>query len=144
MKDNIKVSISVLCADFSSLASEIRKIEESGADMIHVDIMDGHFVPPITIGPMIVKTLRPLTRLPIDAHLMVEYPDLLFDDLAEAGVDVISIHAECYGNLKEGCRAFGEFPKEIDFLDLSRATQAVEKIKKLGKKSFMVVKRDKG
>lgn len=139
MSKSIKISVSILCADFSSLADEIKKIEKSGADMVHVDVMDGHFVPPITIGSMIVKAIRPLTKLPIDVHLMVEHPEVLIEEFAQAGADIISIHAECYGDLRVECRGFGDYPKEIDLLDSNRVRQDIVKIKKLGKKAFMVV-----
>ncbi len=139
MNKPIQISVSILCADFSCLADEIKKIARSGADMIHVDVMDGHFVPPVTIGAMIVKAIRPLTKLPIDAHLMVEHPETMIEDFAQAGADSISIHAECYGNLKQGCRGFGEFPKEIDLLDSFKAKQDIAKIKELGKKVFLVI-----
>ncbi|HSV43249.1 MAG TPA: ribulose-phosphate 3-epimerase [Candidatus Bathyarchaeia archaeon] len=135
----IQISVSILCADFANLTEEIKKIEKAGADMVHVDVMDGHFVPPVTIGALLVKAVRPLTKLPIEAHLMVEYPETMIDDFANAGADIISIHAECYGNLKKECRGFGEFPKEIDRLDTFRAKGAVARIKALGKKAFMVV-----
>lgn len=139
MNKSIKISVSILCADFSYLADEIKKIEKSGADMIHVDVMDGHFVPPITIGAMIVKAVRPLTKLFIDVHLMVEHPEVLIEEFVQAGADSISIHAECYGSLKPECRGFGDFPKEIDSLDSNKARQDIDKIKKLGKKVFMVI-----
>jgi len=139
MKNNIQVSVSILCADFANLADEVKKIEKSGADMIHVDVMDGHFVPPVTIGALIVKAVRPLTRLPIDAHLMVEYPGTQIADFIGAGTDSISIHAECYGELKPGCRKFGEFPKEITALDSLKAKQDIARIKEAGRKAFMVI-----
>jgi len=139
MNKPIQVSISILCADFMNLAHEIRKIEKSGADMVHVDVMDGHFVPPITIGSLILKALRPLTRLPIDAHLMVEHPETQIQDFLDAGADSISIHAECYGKLKPQCLKFGEFPKEITGLDSLRARQDIDRIKQAGKQAFMVI-----
>jgi len=139
MSDPIQVSVSILCAKFAVLSQEIKKIEESGADMIHVDIMDGHFVKPLTMGPIIVKALRPLTRLAMDAHLMVEYPESLFDDLSEAGADSISIHAECFGALKPVCRGFGRFPKELESFDAKRAAEAIKRIQSLGMKALLTV-----
>ena len=97
----IRIAPSILSADFSCLRRELDKIENSGADMVHLDIMDGHFVPPITIGPIIVKALRPYTKLPFDAHLMVENPDKYIKDFYEAGADIITVHAEVVRDLEK-------------------------------------------
>ncbi|MEW5894476.1 MAG: ribulose-phosphate 3-epimerase [Candidatus Omnitrophota bacterium] len=139
MNNSIKISISILCADFARLADEVRKIEKSGADMIHVDVMDGHFVPPVTIGPLILKALRPLTTLPIDAHLMVEHPETMLNDFAAAGADIITVHAECYGRLKPEAAGFGNFPKEIAEIHGSKAKEDIAMIRSLGKKVFMAL-----
>ena len=85
---------SILSADLSNLAQQIRLVEMSGADWIHCDIMDGHFVPNITFGPVIVKAARKCTKLPIDVHLMIENPDNYLDDFRNAGADIISVHFE--------------------------------------------------
>jgi ribulose-phosphate 3-epimerase len=90
----IKIAPSILSADFARLGDEIRAIDAAGADYVHVDVMDGHFVPNITIGPLIVEALRPVTRLPLDVHLMIENPDQYIPAFAEAGADIIVIHAE--------------------------------------------------
>ncbi len=90
----IKIAPSLLSADFGNLASEIRKCEEGGADILHADIMDGHFVPNISYGPMIVEKIRPLSKLPIDSHLMITDPDKFIPMFVDAGTDMISIHAE--------------------------------------------------
>jgi ribulose-phosphate 3-epimerase len=89
-----KISPSILSADFSRLGEEVKAIEKAGADYIHVDIMDGHFVPNITIGPMVVKAIRPLTSLPLDVHLMIQNPDDFLDDFIEAGADILVVHVE--------------------------------------------------
>lgn len=96
-----KVAPSILSADFSNLEDDIKKVEAAGADMIHCDIMDGHFVPNITIGPLIVKALRKITKLPLDVHLMIENPDRYIPDFARAGADIICIHAEASKSLIE-------------------------------------------
>jgi ribulose-phosphate 3-epimerase len=96
-----KVAPSILSADFSRLEQELKKVEAAGADMIHVDVMDGHFVPNITIGPLIVKAAKKSTRLPLDVHLMIENPDRYIPDFARAGASIISIHAESSKNLRE-------------------------------------------
>jgi len=97
----IKIAPSILSANFKNLEAEIRKVEAAGADLIHVDVMDGHFVPNITIGPMVVKALRAITRLPLDVHLMIENPDRYIPDFARAGADLITIHVEASKNLEE-------------------------------------------
>ena len=90
----IKIAPSILSADFLKLEEEIRSIETSGADLVHLDIMDGHFVPNITFGPMIVKQIRPLVKLPFDAHLMIENPTQFIQKFADAGCEMITVHAE--------------------------------------------------
>jgi ribulose-phosphate 3-epimerase len=95
-----KIAPSILSADFSRLGDEIRAIEKGGADVIHVDVMDGHFVPNITIGPLVVQGLKKLTSLPLDVHLMIENPERYLEVFAQAGSDWITIHAEVCPNLK--------------------------------------------
>ena len=90
----IKVAPSILSADFSCLDKEIRKVESAGADLIHVDVMDGHFVPNITIGPVVVKFIRKVTKLPLDVHLMIENPERYVDAFVDAGADMITVHIE--------------------------------------------------
>jgi ribulose-phosphate 3-epimerase len=97
----VKIAPSILSANFKNLEAEIRKVEEAGADLIHVDVMDGHFVPNITMGPLVVKALRGITRLPLDVHLMIENPDRYIPDFARAGADIITIHVEASKNLEE-------------------------------------------
>ncbi|SNZ09494.1 ribulose-5-phosphate 3-epimerase [Terribacillus aidingensis] len=89
-----KIAPSILSADFASLGNEIKDVEKGGADYIHVDVMDGHFVPNITIGPLIVEAIRPVTKLPLDVHLMIENPDSYIETFAKAGADIITVHQE--------------------------------------------------
>ena len=111
---SIKIAPSILSADFSQLGNEIKRLEEAGADMIHVDVMDGHFVPNLTIGPPVIKTLRNYTKLPFDVHLMIAPVHKYIKNYAEAGADIITIHPEATDNLK----------------------QSIDHIKSLGKKSW--------
>jgi ribulose-phosphate 3-epimerase len=95
----VKIAPSILSADFSKLGEEIKDVERGGADYIHVDVMDGHFVPNITIGPLIVDSIRPITKLPLDVHLMIENPDQYIEDFAKAGADYITVHVEACHHL---------------------------------------------
>lgn len=94
-----KIAPSVLSANFSKLGEEIREVEAGGADYIHVDVMDGHFVPNITIGPLIVEAIRPITSLPLDVHLMIGNPDAYIPMFAKAGADILTVHAEACTHL---------------------------------------------
>jgi ribulose-phosphate 3-epimerase len=94
-----KIAPSILSADFTRLAEEVRAVEEAGADYIHVDVMDGHFVPNITIGPLVVKAVRRTTRLPLDVHLMISNPDRFIEAFVKAGADIVTIHAEAATHL---------------------------------------------
>jgi ribulose-phosphate 3-epimerase len=109
MPQKIKVAPSILSADFSRLGEEIRAVESAGADIIHVDVMDGHFVPNITIGPMIVKAAREVTKLPLDVHLMITNPELYIADFAKAGADYITVHVEIAFHLNRLVQSIKEY-----------------------------------
>jgi ribulose-phosphate 3-epimerase len=95
----VKIAPSILSADFARLGEEIKVVENGGADYIHVDVMDGHFVPNITIGPLIVEAIRPITKLPLDVHLMIENPDQYIEAFAKSGADFITVHVEACKHL---------------------------------------------
>lgn len=95
----VKIAPSILSADFAKLGEEVVDVEKGGADFIHVDVMDGHFVPNITIGPLIVQAIRPVTKLPLDVHLMIENPDQYIEAFAKAGADYITVHVEACRHL---------------------------------------------
>jgi ribulose-phosphate 3-epimerase len=103
-----KISPSILAADFSRLGDEISAVEKADADMIHIDVMDGHYVPNITMGPLVVRAVRKVTKLPLDVHLMIENPDQYISEFADAGADMISIHAETCPHLNRSIQCLIE------------------------------------
>lgn len=113
MKDSIRIAPSLLSADFSRLGEEIKAVEAAGADWIHLDVMDGHYVPNITIGPAVVRSLRAVSRIPFDVHLMIENPEQYIEAFSKAGSDIITVHVEASHHLngtvnlikKLGCKA---------------------------------------
>jgi ribulose-phosphate 3-epimerase len=113
----VKLAPSILAADFARLGEQVREADQAGADRIHVDVMDGHFVPNITMGPVVVKALRPITKLPLEVHLMIEHPIRYLDAFAEAGADSLLVHVENAANLH----------------------RTVQHIKALGKKAGVVI-----
>lgn len=109
----IKIAPSILAANFAKLGEEVLEVEKGGADWIHIDVMDGHFVPNITMGPIAVEAVRPLTSLPLDVHLMIENPDRYIEDFAKAGADYITVHVEACPHLHRTIqliRSFGVKP----------------------------------
>ena len=109
----IQISPSILSADFSQLGNEIKRLEQGGADMIHVDVMDNHFVPNLTIGPPVIKSLRKHTKLPFDVHLMIDPVHKYIKNFAEAGSDIITIHPEATKNLEESINHIKSFKKKV-------------------------------
>jgi ribulose-phosphate 3-epimerase len=103
-----KIAPSILSADFTRLGDEIRDVENAGADYIHIDVMDGHFVPNITIGSMIVEAVKRTTKLPLDVHLMISNPDQYIDDFRKAGADIITVHAEAVNHLHRSIQLIRE------------------------------------
>jgi len=109
---SIKISPSILSADFSQLGSEIKKLEEANADLIHIDVMDGHFVPNITIGPDVIGKLRKYTSLPFDVHLMISPVNNFIKNFADAGADIITIHPEATNNIENSIKIIKSFKKK--------------------------------
>ena len=118
----IKISPSILSGDFSQLGSEIQKLEKAGADMIHVDVMDGHFVPNLTIGPPVIKSLRKHSKLPFDVHLMISPVHKYIKNFADAGADIITVHPEATKNLGDTIKHIKNFNKKVG-LSLNPETQ---------------------
>ena len=113
MGSAIKISPSILSADFSKLGEEIVALEKAGADYIHIDVMDGHFVPNITIGPEIIKRLRPVTKLTFDVHLMISPVNNFIKDFADAGADIITFHPEATENVSETINLIKKLGKKV-------------------------------
>src|SRR3989337_994985 len=119
-----KIAPSILSADFSRLGEEVRRVEEAGADWIHVDVMDGAFVPNITVGPFILEAVRKVTSLPLDVHLMIERPEQYISEFADAGADVITVHFEAWTHLHRTIQAIKEKGKKAG-VSLNPATPLV-------------------
>jgi ribulose-phosphate 3-epimerase len=125
----VLIAPSILSADFSKLGQEIRDIERAGGDWIHVDVMDGHFVPNITIGPAVVRSVRNVTRMPLDVHLMISNPERYIESFAKAGSDIITFHIECEDDPNEVIRLIRYYKKKVGIsIRPKTAPEAIEKI----------------
>lgn len=135
----VKVSVSILAADFARLGEDIKKAEEAGCQMVHIDVMDGQLAPNITIGPCIIKAIRPLTKLEIDAHLMIDNPWLYIDDYIDAGSDYITLHVEAYGLEKPDVEKIKTLPRTVDKIDMEKLRGDLKKIKSRGRKAAVAI-----
>ena len=144
----VKIAPSILSADFSKLGDEIKAVEDAGADWIHVDVMDGHFVPNITIGPPVVDSIRKVTDLPLDVHLMIDTPDAYIKSFADAGADILTVQVEACSHLNRTIQIIKEQKERIadsseavvivgeqetSLADFKEKTKTIRKKRKLGK-----------
>jgi len=139
MNKPIEISASILAADFGNLKNDIKRCEDAGVDRFHIDCMDGHFVPNLTIGPVLVEAMRKHTRLVLEAHLMIEHPGYYIESYAKAGADIIQLQLECYGERSSSCRQWNQWPKAVDQLDIPALRADLKKIRDLKKKAFVVI-----
>jgi len=129
MTSTIKLAPSILSADFARLGAAVAEAEAAGADRVHVDVMDGHFVPNLTIGPVVVRSLRAATKLPLECHLMIEDPDMYAGDFAAAGADTITVHPEGARHLHRTVHKIKEFGKRVGVaLNPATSEAAIEEI----------------
>lgn len=141
----IKIAPSLLAADFARLGDEIQKVEAGGADLLHLDVMDGHFVPNLTVGPLIVEWIRKVTSLPLDCHLMIMEPEKYVDAFADAGADSITFHAEAVAREAARRRKEHGYVMQLicqDFYERSRLDETIDRIRAKGKRVGIAVNPD--
>ena len=134
---NIQISPSILSADFSQLGEEIKRLEDGGADLIHVDVMDGHFVPNITIGPPVIKNLRKYTKLPFDVHLMISPVHKYIENYAEAGADIIETNTFSSNKIAQDDYNLGTIIHDLNFMSAKIAKEAAKKFSSKLKPRFV-------
>ena len=139
MKRKIIFAPSILSADFSNLKEEIKKCEDAGADRIHLDVMDGHFVPNLTIGPIVVESIRKTTSLPLDVHLMIERPENYINDFINAGVNLIAFHIEEFRGNESSPSQEGVYPRATIDMDEERVREVIRMIKIKGVKAAIAL-----
>ncbi len=139
MERKIIFAPSILSADFSNLKEEIKKCEDAGADRIHLDVMDGHFVPNLTIGPVVVESIRKITSLPLDVHLMIEKPENYINDFINAGADLIAFHVEEYRGKNSPPPKEGVYPRTTIDMDEEKVREVIQKIKMKGVKAALAL-----
>src|SRR5437899_6178639 len=137
-KKTVKIAPSILAADFARLGEQVAEVERCGADRIHVDVMDGHFVPNISIGPVVVEALRPVTRLPLEVHLMISEPDLYLDAFAKAGADTLLVHVEGAIHLNRTLQHIRHLKKKVGVV-INPATSAAALTEILGDIDMVLV-----
>lgn len=145
MTPRIRIAPSLLAADFSKLHDEVRRMEDAGADLLHLDIMDGHFVPNLTMGPVVVESVRKITRLPLDCHLMIMEPERHINAFAEAGADSITFHAEALAEEPARKRKERGFSMQLVCTQLTNRTrldETIGKIRARGKKVGVAINPD--
>lgn len=139
MKRKTIFAPSILSADFSNLKREVKNCEDAGAHRIHLDVMDGHFVPNITFGPIVVESIRKITLLPLDVHLMIEKPENYINDFVNAGANLITFHIEEYRGKNSSPPKEGVYPRTTIDMDEEKVRKVIQKIKKKGVKAGLAL-----
>lgn len=139
VRKGTKIAPSILSADFTALCEQVKKVEDAGADYIHIDVMDGHFVPNITVGPLVVSAVKRCTKLPLDVHLMIENPEFYIEDFIEAGANLISVHLEACTHLHRVIQRIKSYNGIKVGVALSPATTLTNLINVLDEVDFVLV-----
>lgn len=139
MGKGIKLAPSILSADFSNLDGQIKEVEQAGADLIHIDVMDGHFVPNITVGPVVVSAIKSCTKLPLCVHLMIEQPELYIEDFITAGADMLSVHLEACHHLFRAIKRIKSHPEVKSGVAINPATAVGSLVNILDEIDFVLI-----